>query len=417
MVKNGLKMDDFIINSEPAFCLLFILVAIGYFGAGANTIRFAGKDISIYGKILSMLQDLLPDKATTWTKLRETIRKSDLQRKRLKEKLQDLRKHAPTCKWDPLDQEWQKAIGKCTLINERCLYLTKLLEELHSDNLNQEKIKKLEKEIADNLDRSQKKSTNYLKEYLADFISVNMRDQGEIRAILYDIGVPQSDDLTTESSPNVFSRCLLSGALAGLAYAIVSEFAAFPGVAAASESGITTRILHGVIGGSTLAIIFSALHNRLNKLPWVLFIGALGGFLSYLFFYFSQHGFDELIKYITGEKWEAFVGDISYGIIYGIAFSALLAAYDRWIRPKVKNLIIALLSLGVSGAVVTGLLFLRFGAPLLNLPEKHMYIVAAGSGFALLPLLAYGLGLLDNLLRKPESEYALDSGVSPEHAD
>lgn len=370
---------DLFASAEAAADLVPIILAFGYFGMGAQTMRWGKVEVSLYGKLLDMVQSLLPAKVSVWTDVRKAIREGDLQRQKMLDHLNDLRSIAPGKKWDMLEDQWQDVEIQCNQLDQRCAMLEKHLEMLNSEKLDREKIEWLKSDTLENVKESQKRALNLYKDYLADFICVNLRDEGEIRRVLNEIGIPHQE-AETPTHISVPYRCLVSGVMAGLLLGPIIKLSDLV------EDGLPFLALQGALSVSVMALIFSALHKRFNNLLYVLFIGAVGGYLGYFIFDLMQPTFRIGSKTIDKVLLEAMTG--SY---YGGGIAALLMAYRRWVAPRLKNVATGVAVLGLGGALLLWCTFTHCKADGIDLAKNASDLTLLAAGFVIAVFLGYGL--------------------------
>lgn len=367
--------------SAGAADLLPIILAFGYFGVGAHTIRLGKIEVSLYGKMLEMVQSLLPAKVSVWTDVRKAIREGDLQRHKMLEDLKDLRSIASQRKWDNLDKQWRNAKLQCNYLDRRCAMLEKHLEALNSAKLDREKIEWLKSDTLQHLQESQTKVLNLYKDYLADFICVNLRDEGEIRRILSQLGITRQEPEAPKPIC-VHYRCLVAGFLAGLTFGPISY------LGGQTQSSIPILALQGAVSVAVMSWIFSALHGRLDSFLSVLVIGIVGGYVGYSLFALMQPGKLQDIEWLKKLPMFSLTGSM-----YGVMISMLLAAYNRWVVPRIRNMATGIAVLGVSGALAMWGTFLVCQHEGIKVSKDTNDLATLGVGFVLAVFLGYGLDL------------------------
>ncbi|MFH2126181.1 MAG: hypothetical protein ABIK12_06670, partial [Pseudomonadota bacterium] len=81
------------------------------------------------------------------------------------------------------------------------------------------------------------------------------------------------------------------------------------------------------------------------------------------------------------------------GSMYGVMISILLAAYNRWVVPRIRNLATGIAVLGVSGALAMWGTFLVCQHEGIQVSQDTNDLTTLGVGFVLAVFLGYGLDL------------------------
>lgn len=364
-------------------------IALTYFGLGANTLTIGSVKINFYGKLLQMVENLLPAKMSVWTDVKMAIREVDLERQQILQHLHSLRNEASRNQWDALEDEWREIEVKSEHLDQRCNMLEKHLAVLNSGNLDQEIIRWMKEDTLRHLEDSRKRVLNLYKGYLADFICVNLRDEGHIKSVLTQMGIPH---VKKQVQPiNVHYRCLLMGILAGMIIGPISAMSKH------NPDVVPVMMVAGVVAVGLSNLIFSFIHDQfklhepLDSVYSVLPIGLLAGYVGHFIFI--------LIQFVLSNR---AVTDLVFiplysllGGFYGAALAVVLWAYNYWLLPLIRNGFLQVGLLGTCGALALYVTIFPTRSILANIHKItiEMWGVAA-IGFFMAVFLGYGLGLL-----------------------
>lgn len=372
-----------------------IFVALAYFGLGANTLEFGSVKIDFYGRLLSMVESILPNKMPT--NVEEAIRQSKLQCDKVHAELQSLRNEAEQKKWDRLDKQWEVVDKQCDYLSGRCAILDSHLQIIKSNDDDEKKLSQLNDDILKHQRESQDKMLGLYRKYLIDFICTNLRDEGDIRRVLRRLGInPVSQP---EAAVNVHYRCLVAGFMGGLLLAVVTK------LIGREPAGLPALALQGAVSVSVASVIFSALANRFHDLLKGVVIGMIAGYVSYLVYMLLMPG----IHWAKINFTEMLHNSLT-GMFYGGGLAVLLMLYKRLLASRLKNSAAGVAVLGAGGAVAVWLSFVLCSASGVVKPGEpinHLAVLAAG--FVIATFLGYGLDLFAGERVRRTADSAMDT--------
>lgn len=376
-----------------------IFVALAYFGLGANTLEFGSIKIDFYGKLLGMVESILPNKMPT--DVEEAIKRSKLQCDKVHAELKALRSEAKQNKWDRLDKQWEVVDKQCEYLSGRCAILDSHLQILKSNDDDEKKLSQLNEDILKHQGESQDKMLGLYRKYLIDFICTNLRDEGEILKVLRRLGIPPVSQ--SETPVNVHYRCLVAGFMGGLLLAVVTK------LIGKEPAGLPALALQGAVSVSVAAVIFSALANRFHDLLKVVVIGMVAGYVSYLVYMLLMPRIHWAEMNITEMLHNALTG-----MFYGGGLAVLLMLYKRFLASRLKNSAAGVAVLGAGGAVVVWLSFVLCSASGVVKPgEETNHLALLAAGFVIATFLGYGLDLFAEERARRTADTAMGTAKKP----